>query len=259
MSVAGDPPSELPASAPPPTALPTWGEVLASPVLLTGLYVWGVSVAPAALVAASLNRGRPGVGFSPSITVLASFGSLACLGVGAWLERRRSPNAPFVGVWGFLGLATCGWLATPAAVDVARLEALRGWLVGAGLVLYALAWGAPHPSPRRGADEGRSEPTAWAPRERLAPGAPLLLGLGIVTSMGVGALAWGVHDPFRSTAAHALAGLVGVTFVSNVARLSVERGRPLGRSNRRALLGRAAWALAWVALAVGGLLFAVLR
>lgn len=263
MSAAADPPREPPASDPPrapaPAHAPAWGEVLASPVLLTGLYVWGVSVAPAALVASSISRNRPGAGLTPYITVLASFGALACLGAGAWLERRRSPIAPFVGVWGFLGLATCGWLATPAAIDVTRLEALRGWLVGAGLILYALAWGAPHPSPRRAADEGRSDPTAWAPRERLAPGAPLLLGLGIVTTMGVGALAWGVHDPFRSTAAHALAGLVGVTFVSNVARLSVERGRPLGRATPRALLGRAAWALAWVALAVGGLFFAVLR
>ncbi len=235
-----------------------WGEVLASPVLLTGLYVWGLAVAPAALVASSLGRGRAGFGPAPLITLGASFGALACLGAGAWLERRRHRAAPFAGVWGFLGLATAGWLATPATVDVARLEALRGWLVSAGLILYALAWGGGQ-APRSPEGEARVDPVAWAPRERLAPGTPFLLGLGIVTSVGVGALAWGVHEPARSLAAHALAGLVGVTFVSAVARVAVERGRGGPPPGARALLRRSAWAFAWLALVAGGLLFAALR
>ncbi|HEU4413106.1 MAG TPA: hypothetical protein VFS43_48135 [Polyangiaceae bacterium] len=239
-------------------ASPSWVEVLTSPVLLTGLYVWGVSVAPTALVAAALGRSRAATGAAPFLTLAASVGALACLGAGAFLERRRHPAAPFAGVWGFLGLAAAGWLLTPAAVDVARLEALRGWLVSAGLVLYALAWGGPHPSKSPEADS-RIDPTLWAPRERLAPGAPLLLGLGIAASVLVGAFAWAVHEPTRSLAAHALAGLVGVGFVSAVARITVERGRGSDRAGRRGLLRRSAWAVAWLALAAGGLVFAVLR
>jgi hypothetical protein len=238
---------------------PTWGETLTSPVLLTGLYVWGVAVAPAALVASSLSRGHSKSGPAPLVAIAASVSALACLGAGAWLERRRHPAAPSVGVWGFLGLAAVCWLTTPAAVDVARLEALRGWLVSAGLMLYALAWGGPHAF-RNPDGDAQIDPAAWSPRERLASGAPLLLGLGIVTSVGLGALAWMVHEPSRSLAAHALAGLVGVSFVSAVARVSVERGRGADHYlGGRALLKRSGWALAWLALAAGGLFFAVLR
>jgi hypothetical protein len=245
------------AAASPDVRSPSWAEVLTSPVLLTGLYVWGVSVAPTALVAAALGRGRAAPGAAPFLTIVASVGALACLGAGAFLERRRHPAAPFAGIWGFLGLAASGWLLTPAAVDVARLEALRGWLVSAGLVLYALAWGGPHPS-KSSETDARVDPAAWAPRERLAPGAPLLLGLGIGSSMLI-AFAWAAHEPTRSLAAHALAGLVGVGFVSAVARIAVERGRGAERSGRRGWLRRLAWAFAWLVLAVGGLVFAVLR
>jgi hypothetical protein len=244
-----------PPPAGPPKTAPAWGEVLTSPVLLTGLYVWGIAVAPTALVASALGRNRPGL-HAPLLALLASTAALPCLGLGAWLERRRHPGAPFLGIWGFLGLAATAWLATPSAVDVARLEALRGWLVSAGLSLYALAWGGPHATVRRATDEGRGgEAVAWAPRERLAPGAPALLGFGIVVSLALGALAWTVHEPPRALVAHALAGLVGVTFVSTVARVTVERGRSPERPGRSALLRRSGWAFAWVVLAAGGLFF----
>lgn len=203
---------------------PSWPSVVTSPILLSGIYAWSVSVAPAIVSGvAMVLRGGPSI--KPTVGVVAACLAPVALVLGVVFDRRRSPLAPWFGVWCFLGLAVATWILSPSTADAGRVDALRGLLGTTGFLLYALAWGVPdvfrrtHPD-----DDPRADISSpLAARDRLSRAALPVAGLGIATVAALFAFSWRVQDGPRALLAHSLAGLASVLVVSAAAEVALRR------------------------------------
>jgi hypothetical protein len=211
----------------PSASVPRSGLVLAvvtNPILLTGLYAWGVCVAPALGVALLQLREAPLLS-RPGLSLLAGLLSLVALAVGVFLERLRSYFAPFLGIWGFLGLLMVCLLASPSAIDVGKVDPLRGALGSGGFALFALAWGVPDVLRRLvPEDDPRADTSApLEARGHLSSVALLVAAVGVVSTMGLFVYAWRVVDGPRALFGRALAGLAGVALISVSAEIATGR------------------------------------
>lgn len=121
-------------------ALAAWRDQLLrrTPVLLTGLYAWGLTVLPAMLEATA-----------PRLAMWS--GSLAAVMLLLSTLPRRELGAILLGVEGFVACSALSWWSLRSAGQVTQpgLFGLLGW------VTYALAWGTlSRPS---GASSGATE------------------------------------------------------------------------------------------------------
>lgn len=195
-----------------------------NPILLTGVYAWGVCAAPA--VGVALLQLREASFLSrPGLSLTAGLLSLVALTLGVFLERLRSYFAPFFGIWGFLGLLVLGLLASPSAMDVGKVDPLRGALGSGGFALFALAWGVPDVLRRLvPEDDPRADTSApLEARGHLSGLALVVAAVGVVTTMGLFFYAWRVIDGPRALFGRALAGLAGVALISVSAEIATGR------------------------------------
>lgn len=235
---------------------------LASPALLTGLYVFSVTTLP---TVASAVRVASSPGGAPTRVWLAcALGATtpAWLLAAAWATAtQRQSLARALGVWAFLGATTLAWLLHPSASEVGRLDPWRGWFGAIGLSLYALAWGVPDAWRRaRPEDDPRTEIVAGLePRERLPRGALVALAVALASAGALFALAFRVADAHRGVLGQSLAALAAVALVSAAARHAA-RSTPrapasptlrLSRASRAVLLLVLLLAAALVRLALG--------
>lgn len=200
--------------------------VATSPILLAGVYAWGIAVAPAlSFAAAQIVRG--GVTPRPGAAFVAAALAPAALVAGVVLDRRRSQAAPLAGVWGFLGLSLAAWVLVPTSVEAGRVEALRGLLATAGFVLYGLAWGVPDVFQRANPDDDPRADVSVAlpPRDRMSPAALPVAAIGIVTSALLFVFSWRLQDGPRALLGHAAAALASVLVVSAAADVALHRRR----------------------------------
>ena len=207
---------------PPPS--PRWVATLTSPILLTGAYAWGISAAPAVALA-SRQMLESGPSLRGGLALLGAGASLVTLLVGVLLERRRSPLAPLVGIWGFLASLLLTWLASPLLIDIARIDSLRGALAAGGFLLYSLAWGVPDVLQRLvPEDDPRADTsTPLEARDQLPATARLVAALGVGTASAVSFFAWKLRDTPRALFAHALAALLSVLVISAAAEIAIGR------------------------------------
>lgn len=216
-------------------ALSTLMAMLTSPILLTGGYAWGVTVEPS--VRFSLQQGFAG---KSALSLLCGLSSLLALAAGVVLERVRSRLAPWVGIWGFLGLICGCWLLAPTSIDITRLDSLRGWLGASGFALFALAWGVPDVFQRLvPEDDPRADISATFPaRESLPLIARPVMAVAMAAAAALTYLAWRVHESPRSLLVQATAALSAVGLVTAAAEIAVARRihhlAPAGTRLRRA-------------------------
>lgn len=197
---------------------------LTSPILLAGGYAWGLTAAPVA--ALGLRQiATTGPTLRGALGVVGAGVALGALGVGVALERRRSPLAPLVGIWGFLAALVLCWLSAPVLLDVARMDGTRGLLGAGGFALYALAWGVPDVLRRLvPEDDPRADTSApLEARDQLPWTARLVAALGVVTAALLSFLAWRLRDVPRSLFGQALAALIAVLVVSASSEIAVGR------------------------------------
>ncbi len=197
---------------------------LTSPILLTGGYAWTITMGPASALALHQSI-ETGLALRPLLSVGASLLALAALIAGVALERRRSPLAPLVGIWLFLAALLLAWLISPAAIDIARLDSVRGALGAGGLALYSLAWGVPDVLRRLvPEDDPRADTTASLDaRDQLPGGARFVAALGVLTAAILSFFAWKVRDVPRALFGHALSALASVLLISAAAEIAVGR------------------------------------
>ena len=219
-----------------------------SPILLAGIYSWGISVAPA-LDAAVGQVLRAGVAVRPLGAIAAAAAAPAALVLGVVLDRRRSTLAPWAGVWGFLGLSVAAWVLVPASVDAGRVDALRGVLATAGFVLFGLSWGVPEVFRRANPDDDPRADTSVAlpPRDRMSPLALPVAAAGIVTTAALFVFSWRLQDGPRALFAHAAAALASVLVISAAAEVALHR-RGWVPARATARLRRASGAIALLVL-----------
>lgn len=251
------------ASAPPPEGAPTSWLVatLTSPILLTGGYAWGITAGPA-LALALRQLATSGPSLRGALALAGGLVALAALLVGVALERRRSPLAPLVGIWGFLAALVLAWLASPLVIEVARMDATRGSLGAGGFALYALAWGVPDVLRRLvPEDDPRADTsTPLEARDQLPWAARLIAALGVLTAAVVSFFAWRLRDVPRGLFGHALAALIAVLVISASSEIAVRRrGHPLPPASARLRRASSALLLLGLLVALGGALHWLLR
>ncbi|MCS6900447.1 MAG: hypothetical protein RMJ98_12320 [Myxococcales bacterium] len=229
---------------------------MTSPILLTGGYAWGLTAAPvAALGLRQLATAGPTL--RGVLGVIGSGAALVALGMGVVLERRRSPLAPLVGIWGFLAALVLSWLSTPVLLDITRMDTTRGLLGAGGFALYALAWGVPDVLRRLvPEDDPRADTSApLEARARLPWTARWVTALGVITAIVLTALAWRLRDISRSLLGQALAALLAVLVVSASAEIAVgRRGTELPPAPTRLRRASSVLLLLGLMLALGGAL-----
>lgn len=228
--------------------------MLTSPILLTGGYAWGITLGPAALLAVR-QAAETGLVFKPLVSLVASLVALLALTVGVALERRRSPLAPLVGIWLFMASLLLAWLVSPVAIDIARLDSVRGALGAGGLALYSLAWGVPDVLRRLvPEDDPRADTsTSLDARDQLPWAARFVASLGVLTAAVLSYFAWRVRDVPRALFGHALAALASVLLISAAAEVAIGRknyspGSPATRVRRAS----SALLLLGLLVAIGG-------
>ncbi|MFO0660251.1 MAG: hypothetical protein U0165_10540 [Polyangiaceae bacterium] len=218
-----------------------------TPVTFAGIYAWAISVAPAFLSVPALVF-RKGLDASALGALVAGALALPCVLIGAWLARRGSASAIYIGVWAFLGGCGASWLLAPTTIDVTRIDPIaRGVLGSAGFVLYALAWGITRPAgppPLREPGSKELEARGAIPRGALA-----IMAIGIIGAAAVMVLAWQVRDTVRALFAQSAAAIVAIGLITASARVAVGRG-PKTFSTPKLRFERAGQALALLLLTV---------
>ncbi len=209
---------------------------LRSPVLLAGLYLWTVAVAPSLAPPWSIGARGAHTGH-PAAAALSAGVALALL-VASRLVARRDDAARLLGIWGFFGASLGALLFAPERIDVARIDPTRGALASLGFVLYAMSWGVDARSRPPEADP-RADPGArFEPRARPGRAPMVIAGVGVVTAAALLYAAFGVRDVPRATLAHAVAGLASVAMVTAAAQVATrrdeDRALPAGGRYRRA-------------------------
>lgn len=157
--------------------------------------------------------------------MLGALGSLGALIVGVALERRRSPSAPLVGIWGFMAALLLTWLSSPMVVDIARVDTIRGALGAGGFALYSLAWGVPDVLRRLvPEDDPRADTsTPLDAREQLPAAARWITGLGVLSATILLFFAWRIREVPRGLFAQSLAALLAVLVISAASEIAVGR------------------------------------
>ncbi len=219
----------------------------AGQVLVPGIYVWAVTVAPA-----GFGKGAPW--YAGFFAIVA----LAALGGGALLERAPSllpavssaPARRALTLWAFVGASIATWVAFPEALSAARLEMARGiaGLLGWGVFAYAAA--APGLAPVTEADE---EAPGAVPAARVeaglkargfvARGDAIVVGAGGLLAAALQVIGWDVATPERGVLVRLVALACGIAIVTAAAAVASARHGRRGRRKRVRLRG---WV--WVGL-----------
>ena len=204
--------------------LPSLLRVLTSPILLTGLYAWSVTVTPT-LGLSFAQAEQAGYGSRAGLSAAAGLVALVFLGAGVLLERAGSRAAVTAGIGGFLGSVLLAWLLFPAAIEPGRVDALRGALGAGGFALYALSWGVPDVFHRLLPEDNPRADTSvpLEVRDRLPRAAVPVAAIGIVGAMGIEFFGWSIHEPMRAMLGHSIAGLCAVSLVAGAAEVAVGR------------------------------------
>lgn len=228
-------------------------DVAMSPILLSGVYAWSITVAPAFSLVLRLFDVEAKTG--PGSWLAVPFAALALVPVivGAALRRKGAAVAPIVGVWGFLACSLLSWLFAPGFIDVAHLDPTRGFLGSMGFALYALAWGTPRTTFRRAPEEDpRADLSAKLDaRDRLPKTSLFVASVGVVTAAGLVYLAFRPTEGPRSLVAHGLAGALSVAALGASATIAVARPRYVA-ATPKIRLSRATTSILLLTLLLGG-------
>lgn len=194
--------------------------------LLCATLAWTVTVLPVAFSAASPAVAR----------LFASFALLAAL-IGPALAVRRRHLGRYVGISGFLLLATVTWLLGRQALDPLRIDSVRAAIGAVAWGVYALSWGEPWTAfgaPDKAEKKPEGEPTApLRARATLAPLAVPIATIGAVSAVALMIFVWQIRDSSRSLVAQVLGVAVCVGLVSGSATVAIARGKARVPSERR--------------------------
>jgi len=195
--------------------------------LLCATLAWTVTVLPVAFSAAGELPAR----------VAAVLALLAAV-VGPALAVRRRHLGRYVGISGFLLLATVTWLLARHAIDPIRIDSVRAAIGAVAWGVYALSWGEPWTAfgaPDK-ADKKNEAEAAAAPlraRATLAPIAVPIATIGAVSSVALMIFVWQIRDSSRSLVAQVLGVAVCVGLVSGSATVAIARGKSRSSSEKR--------------------------
>lgn len=195
--------------------------------LLCATLAWTVTVLPVAFSAAGSLPAR----------VTACLALLAAV-VGPALAVRRRHIGRYVGISGFLLLATVTWLLARQAIDPVRIDSIRAAIGAVAWGVYALSWGEPWTAfgaPDKSADKKSDEAPAAPLRARatLAPIAVPIASIGAVCSVALMIFVWQIRDGSRSLVAQVLGVAVCVGLVSGSATVAIARGKSRSSSEKR--------------------------
>lgn len=175
---------------------------------LTGAYAWGVTVAPSAW-----SRG------APALARVAALMALLALGLG-FASTRFGERVRRIGLWAFVLSCTAVWVAVPGSLGVLRVDVLRGVAGMLGWALFGLTSAAPtRPITNGSATQARE----LSPRQVLARGDELYLGVGALGALATQAIGWRVSSVERALLVRFVVVASGLAVLATSADLALAR------------------------------------
>ena len=180
----------------------------ASQSALAGAYAWGVTVAPAAW-----SRGAPAVAKAAALAALFAL-SLGFASIRFGRRMRRT------GFWAFVLSCTAVWVAVPSALGVLRVDVVRGIAGMLGWALFGLTSAAPA-RPIVTGPATRARPLS--PRQVLARGDELYLGIGALGAIAIQTVGWRVPSVERALLVRFVVVASGLAVLATSAELALAR------------------------------------
>jgi len=203
---------------------------------IPGLYAWGVTVASCAWA-----RGVPW-----QTRVLAFTGPLVLL-ASVWVDKERPNVARQLSVWGLVASSLLVWALVPSAAGPSHFDTTRGVLGMLGWAVFAFASAAPafqrtESEESRVVERGRLEPRQRGSRKDLP-----LLSVGIVLTVLLQCIGWGVEPRERALFVRLYTIVAGMAVLGAFASVALVKHLPPVRKKRRAPL--VGWLLAFFVVA----------